>query len=59
MNEIMNQKTSYGILELRGNKMAAIWPLGLDRADLGGADKIEGKLNHMIYMNTGNARTLI
>ena len=54
MDGVMAQKTSYGILELRGNKMAAIWPLGLDRADLGGADKIEGKLNHM---NTGNPRT--
>ena len=57
MNAINEQKTSYDILELRGNHLAAIWPLGLDRADLGGADGITGKLNHMLYMNNGDTRT--
>ena len=59
MDAIMENKTSYGLVEMRGNKLASIWPLGLDRADIGGADNIEGNLNHMIHMNIGDARTKI
>ena len=59
MDSIMANKTSYGLVEMRGNKLASIWPLGMDRADLGGADGIEGNFNHMIHMNTGDVRTEI
>ena len=34
---------AYGLIELRGNKMASIWPIGIDREDLGGMDGVEGQ----------------
>ena len=42
MDEISKTKTSYGVYEVRGNRLIDIFPISFTKQDLGGADGVPG-----------------
>ena len=42
INAVSGTKTSYGVIECRGNKMLDLFPLSVTKDDLGGADGVNG-----------------
>ena len=42
INAVSGTKTTYGVIECRGNKMLDLFPLSVTRDDLGGADGVNG-----------------
>ena len=42
IDEVSGTKTSYGVIEARGNRMLDIFPISVTKEDLGGLDRLDG-----------------
>ena len=51
MDEISKTKTSYGVYEVRGNRLIDIFPISFTKQDLGGADGVPGKWFEFLHLN--------